>query len=57
MRKHMEHIFDRTGARSRAAAAALVIPHLSAIDPGWRHRDECPAASAGPTESGVTAWN
>ncbi|ONI82615.1 hypothetical protein ALI22I_41990 [Saccharothrix sp. ALI-22-I] len=29
VRKHMEHIFDRTGARSRAAAAALVVPHLN----------------------------
>jgi DNA-binding CsgD family transcriptional regulator len=33
VRKHMEHIFDRTGVRSRAAAAALVLPHLSVIDP------------------------
>jgi hypothetical protein len=29
----MEHIFDRTGVRSRAAAAALVIPHLSVTCP------------------------
>lgn len=29
VRKHMENIFDRTGVRSRAAAAALVLPHLS----------------------------
>jgi DNA-binding CsgD family transcriptional regulator len=28
VRKHMEHIFDRTGARTRTAAAALMIPHL-----------------------------
>jgi len=33
VRKHMEHIFDRTGVRSRAAAAALVVPHLSVVDP------------------------
>jgi DNA-binding CsgD family transcriptional regulator len=33
VRKHMEHIFDRTGVRSRAAAAALVLPHLSVTDP------------------------
>jgi DNA-binding CsgD family transcriptional regulator len=26
VRKHMEHIFDRTGVRSRTAAAALVMP-------------------------------
>jgi DNA-binding CsgD family transcriptional regulator len=32
VRKHMEHIFDRTGVRSRAAAAALVIPHFGAVD-------------------------
>jgi DNA-binding CsgD family transcriptional regulator len=28
VRKHFEHIFDRTGARTRTAAAALMIPHL-----------------------------
>jgi len=28
VRKHLEHIFDRTGARTRTAAAALMIPHL-----------------------------
>jgi DNA-binding CsgD family transcriptional regulator len=33
VRKHMEHIFDRTGARNRAKAAALVMPHLSVVDP------------------------
>ena len=33
VRKHMEHIFDRTGVRSRAGAAALVLPHLSTVDP------------------------
>jgi DNA-binding CsgD family transcriptional regulator len=27
VRKHMEHIFDRTGVRTRTAAAALMIPH------------------------------
>jgi DNA-binding CsgD family transcriptional regulator len=27
VRKHMEHIFDRTGVRTRAAAAALALPH------------------------------
>jgi DNA-binding CsgD family transcriptional regulator len=26
VRKHMEHIFDRTGVRSRSAAAALTVP-------------------------------
>ena len=26
VRKHMEHIFDRTGVRTRSAAAALVLP-------------------------------
>jgi DNA-binding CsgD family transcriptional regulator len=33
VRKHMEHIFDRTGVRTRAAAAALVLPHLDAFGP------------------------
>jgi DNA-binding CsgD family transcriptional regulator len=32
VRKHMEHIFDRTGTRNRAEAAALVIPHLSGVN-------------------------
>jgi DNA-binding CsgD family transcriptional regulator len=33
VRKHMEHIFDRTGVRSRTAAAALMIPyHETALD-------------------------
>jgi DNA-binding CsgD family transcriptional regulator len=32
VRKHMEHIFDRTGTRNRVAAAALVIPHLSGVN-------------------------
>ncbi len=27
VRKHMEHIFDRTGVRTRTAAAALMIPY------------------------------
>ena len=27
VRKHFEHIFDRTGTRTRAAAAALMMPH------------------------------
>lgn len=30
VRKHFEHIFDRTGTRSRAAAAALMMPHQPA---------------------------
>jgi DNA-binding CsgD family transcriptional regulator len=29
VRKHMEHIFDRTGVRNRAAAAALALPHAT----------------------------
>lgn len=33
VRKHLEHIFDRTGVRTRAEAAALVMPHLSVVDP------------------------
>lgn len=33
VRKHLEHIFDRTGARTRAEAAAMVMPHLSVVDP------------------------
>jgi DNA-binding CsgD family transcriptional regulator len=31
VRKHMEHIFDRTGVRTRAEAVALVLPHLSVV--------------------------
>jgi DNA-binding CsgD family transcriptional regulator len=27
--KHMEHIFDRTGVRTRSAAAALALPQAS----------------------------
>jgi DNA-binding CsgD family transcriptional regulator len=27
VRKHMEHVFDRTGVRTRSAAAALALPH------------------------------
>ncbi|HEY7593305.1 MAG TPA: LuxR C-terminal-related transcriptional regulator [Actinophytocola sp.] len=30
VRKHLEHIFDRTGARTRTAAAALMMPHQPA---------------------------
>jgi DNA-binding CsgD family transcriptional regulator len=29
VRKHMEHIFDRTGVRNRAAAAALALPGVT----------------------------
>jgi DNA-binding CsgD family transcriptional regulator len=29
VRKHMEHIFDRTGTRSRSAACALMMPHFT----------------------------
>ncbi len=29
VRKHMEHIRERTGVRSRSAAAALILPHLA----------------------------
>lgn len=32
VRKHIEHIFDRTGVRTRAKAVALVLPHL-VLDP------------------------
>jgi len=28
VRKHMEHIFDRTGARTRGAAVARMLPEL-----------------------------
>ncbi len=31
VRKHMEHIFDRTGVRTRTEAAAIVLPHLSVV--------------------------
>ncbi len=33
VRKHLEHIFDRTGVRTRIAAAALMMPHYQ------QHRD------------------
>ena len=29
VRKHMEHIFDRTGVRTRSAAATLALPRAS----------------------------
>lgn len=29
VRKHFEHVFDRTGARTRTAAAALMMPYLN----------------------------
>jgi DNA-binding CsgD family transcriptional regulator len=39
VRKHMEHIFDRTGVRTRSAAAALALPHASRftgpVPPGY----------------------
>jgi len=42
VRKHLEHVFDRTGTRTRTAAAALMIPHQPAAAlpersqvPGW----------------------
>ena len=28
VRKHLEHVFDRTGVRTRAKAVALALPHL-----------------------------
>jgi DNA-binding CsgD family transcriptional regulator len=31
VRKHMEHVFDRTGVRNRAAAAALVLPRARTL--------------------------
>ena len=38
VRKHLEHVFDRTGMRTRTAAAALMMPH-------YRHarRDRTPS--------------
>ena len=30
VRKHLEHIYDRTGVRTRGAAAALMVPHHEA---------------------------
>jgi DNA-binding CsgD family transcriptional regulator len=42
VRKHLEHIYDRTGTRTRGAAAALMMPHQPAAAlpgrtqvPGW----------------------
>ncbi|MBE8520371.1 LuxR family transcriptional regulator [Amycolatopsis sp. H6(2020)] len=34
VRKHLEHIFDHTGVRTRAKAVALVLPHLT-LDPAY----------------------
>lgn len=31
VRKHMEHVFDRTGVRTRSAAAALVLPQARTL--------------------------
>jgi len=36
VRKHMEHIFDRTGVRTRSAAVARMIPRLTIPDSGPR---------------------
>jgi len=33
VRKHMEHIFDRTGVRTRNAAAALALPSPLRLSP------------------------
>lgn len=33
VRKHMEHIFDHTGTRTRAGAAAVVLPHFAGVTP------------------------
>jgi DNA-binding CsgD family transcriptional regulator len=33
--KHMEHIFDRTGVRTRTAAATLALPQISALAVPW----------------------
>jgi DNA-binding CsgD family transcriptional regulator len=33
VRKHLEHVYDRTGARTRTAAAALTLPHRNRIIP------------------------
>jgi DNA-binding CsgD family transcriptional regulator len=34
VRKHMEHVFDRTGVRTRSAAVALMTPRLTMPDRG-----------------------
>jgi DNA-binding CsgD family transcriptional regulator len=33
VRKHMENIFNRTGVRTRSAAAALALPRASLATP------------------------
>ena len=35
--KHMEHIFDRTGVRTRSAAAALALPRVRPLSQPPRH--------------------
>jgi DNA-binding NarL/FixJ family response regulator len=32
VRKHMEHIFDRVGVRTRGAAVARLLPEIRRID-------------------------
>jgi DNA-binding CsgD family transcriptional regulator len=32
VRKHLEHVYDRTGVRTRNAAAAIMLPHLNAAE-------------------------
>lgn len=39
VRKHLEHIYDRTGERTRTSAAALMMPHFATIRTG-RSRGE-----------------
>jgi DNA-binding CsgD family transcriptional regulator len=33
--KHMEHIFDRTGVRTRTAAVTVALPQVSALAAPW----------------------
>jgi DNA-binding CsgD family transcriptional regulator len=35
--KHMEHIFDRTGVRTRSAAAVLALPQVHPFTQPPRH--------------------
>lgn len=55
VRKHMEHVFERTGARTRTAAAAIALPQPAATDPTpGRHRGRWPLPAqqnSGPTTS------
>jgi DNA-binding CsgD family transcriptional regulator len=48
VRKHMEHIFDRTGVRTRSAAAALALPQVRPFTQPRRQTGDNTPGSATP---------